>query len=168
MKIKKLDDKRDVTDSGYIIQTGKVNGGRNKPVGTIWQPATDPSGYRRIVIDGKKKLLHRVFWTVFNGQIPEGMEIDHINGEKVDNRLSNLRLVTRLDNHRAYNKPQGGSSKYRGVGWSKAKKKWCARITHNHKDIHIGQYDCEHAAARARDEKAIELGWPKEGLNFAI
>jgi len=43
---------------------------------------------------------HRFVWEYFNGKIPEGLEIDHINGDKTDNRLENLRLVTPIENNR--------------------------------------------------------------------
>lgn len=55
------------------------------------------NGYK-IVYVGKRKLAHRVVWEAFNGEIPEGMEIDHINTNRGDNRLENLRLVTHKEN----------------------------------------------------------------------
>lgn len=56
-----------------------------------------PNGYK-IVNVGKTKLAHRVVWEAFNGEIPQGMEIDHINTDRGDNRLENLRLVTSKGN----------------------------------------------------------------------
>ena len=56
------------------------------------------NGYEYVTIDGKSKLAHRVMWEVFNGKIPEGMEIDHINTDRLDNRIDNLRLVTPSEN----------------------------------------------------------------------
>ena len=56
------------------------------------------NGYDYVSIDRKTKLLHRVVWEVFNGEIPEGMEIDHINTDRTDNRIENLRLVTSKEN----------------------------------------------------------------------
>jgi hypothetical protein len=56
-----------------------------------------PNGYK-VVYVGKTKLAHRVVWEAFNGEIPQGMEIDHINTDRGDNRLCNLRLVTSKEN----------------------------------------------------------------------
>lgn len=58
------------------------------------------TGYEYVSIDGKLKLAHRLVWEAFNGVIPEGMEIDHINTDRLDNRLENLRLVTPSENKR--------------------------------------------------------------------
>ena len=58
------------------------------------------NGYEYVSIDGKSKIAHRLIWQVFNGEIPEGMEIDHINTDRLDNRLDNLRLVTPSENKR--------------------------------------------------------------------
>ena len=65
--------------------------------------AKHPTGYERIDLyrDGKYKKLfvHRLVYEAFVGEIPEGYEIDHINTIRDDNRLSNLRCVTRKENH---------------------------------------------------------------------
>lgn len=61
-------------------------------------------GYQKttISVSGVKRwrLVHRIVWETHRGPIPEGMEIDHINGDKADNRISNLRVVTHGDNLR--------------------------------------------------------------------
>ena len=51
-------------------------------------------GYVRLKCNGQNVFLHRLVWETFNGPVPEGYEIDHINGIKTDNRLENLRCVT--------------------------------------------------------------------------
>lgn len=61
------------------------------------KPSTIRNGYKTICI-GKTRLAHRVVWEVFNGEIPKGMEIDHINTIRGDNRLSNLRIVSSKEN----------------------------------------------------------------------
>ncbi len=55
-------------------------------------------GYVRFKLNGKLKFAHRVIWEMFNGKIPEGKVIDHINGIKDDNRIENLRLTTQRQN----------------------------------------------------------------------
>ena len=65
--------------------------------------AKDSCGYERIDLhrDGKRKTfsVHRLVWETFNGKIPDGMEIDHINTVRDDNRLDNLRVVTHKENN---------------------------------------------------------------------
>ena len=165
MEIKQLDDKRGITSTGYIVQR-KKGPGISKPVGSVYLPAKNGRGYRDLYVNGKTHKLHRLVWQAFNGPIPEGVDIDHVNGQKPDNRLENLRLASCADNLRAYVKPLGGSSKYRGVCWNKPTKKWKACIKQNGELIHIGCFETEVEAAFARDAKALELGWPREGLNL--
>ena len=57
-------------------------------------------GYLYVCINGKHALKHRFIWSAFFGEIPEGMQIDHINTLRDDNRLDNLRLVTDKENKR--------------------------------------------------------------------
>lgn len=52
------------------------------------------TGYRRASVDGKTYAVHRIIWIMFNGDIPDGLHIDHINGVATDNSIENLRLVT--------------------------------------------------------------------------
>lgn len=59
-----------------------------------------PTGYHRVRYEDNGYLSHRVIWTMVNGPIPEGMQIDHINMVKHDNRISNLRLATPAQNQR--------------------------------------------------------------------
>lgn len=60
--------------------------------------STFADGYRGVGINGRQYMLHRIVWLHANGEIPEGIEVDHINGVRSDNRLSNLRLATRSTN----------------------------------------------------------------------
>ncbi|MBE9142094.1 HNH endonuclease signature motif containing protein [Planktothrix mougeotii] len=58
------------------------------------------AGYRQISCYGKTFLVHRVVWEAFNGEIPQGLQINHIDGNKANNSLSNLELVTPAENIR--------------------------------------------------------------------
>lgn len=97
---------------------------------------------------------------------PKGMDTDHINGDKLDNRRSNLRAVLHAQNTRGYHNRKVKSSKFRGVQWQKNASKWMARVKFNTKGIYLGLFTSEIDAARAYDRKASELGFSKEALNF--
>ena len=96
----------------------------------------------------------------------ERQEIDHADGNGLNNQKDNLRFCTHSQNH-MNRKPTKGSSKYKGVSWHKAAKKWNARITLNKKTVSIGYFDSEIIAAKAYDEKAIELFGEFAKLNKA-
>lgn len=95
---------------------------------------------------GSKHLyMHRV---VLN--VPKDLEIDHINGDGLDNRKSNLRICTRQENTR--NKRKGkGTSKYKGVYWNKKVRKWHTQIVVNHRRIYLGLFEDEREAALQYD-----------------
>ncbi len=93
--------------------------------------------------------------------------IDHINGNALDNRRANLRIVTRAQN--AKNRSKGSkkcSSVYKGVCWHKYNKKWSAEIKSNHRQIHLGYFDDEIEAAKAYDEAAKKYHGEFACLNF--
>lgn len=90
---------------------------------------------------------------------PGGLETDHIDGDGLNNRRCNLRIVTSRQNHQNLHIPK--SSKYPGVTWDKRASKWHAQIQVNDKRRHLGYYDDEETAARryriACDWQAIDL-----------
>ena len=96
--------------------------------------------------------IHRVIMNAKPGQI-----IDHINGDGLDNRRCNLRFVTASQN--SWNTRPGGrgSSRFKGVSWSKPKKKWRAYINLNNRQQHINHCELELQAAFAYNIRAILL-----------
>lgn len=82
-------------------------------------------------------------------QTPDGMETDHINGDGLDNRRSNLRVCTKSENQHNQKPRVGTFSKYKGVDFHKQSNKWRARIMLNSKHIQIGMFESELEAARA-------------------
>jgi HNH endonuclease/AP2 domain len=88
---------------------------------------------------------------------PKGMEVDHINGDRLDNRKENLRVVYRWQNRQntVYRHP--GTSQYRGVGWDKSRNKWIAGVQIAGKRYNFGRFDDELEAARAAEEGRARL-----------
>lgn len=87
-----------------------------------------------------------------------GISVDHINGNKLDNRRENLRLCSHSENCRNSKKPKcTATSKYKGVYWDKTKNAWAARIKKDYIGIFLGRYPTEIDAARAYNQAAITL-----------
>lgn len=85
-------------------------------------------GYRRVRVDGGIFLSHRVVWEMNFGKIPPGMEVDHINHDKTDNRLQNLRMVSHQVNMENKPKYRSNSSGLTGVSFHKRHNVWQSRI----------------------------------------
>lgn len=120
-----------------------------------WYYSKNRGGYavREEMRQGKKKLIsmHRVI-----NKTPTGMVTDHINGNTLDNRKKNLRNATIRQNTQNQRIRENKSSKYKGVYWYKAGRKWRAQMQSNKKRIYLGQYDSEIEAAKAYNEGAIK------------
>lgn len=107
------------------------------------------SGRRCIRIDGKEFAASRVIWTIKKGRIPKGKEIDHKDRDKTNDKISNLRIVTRALNMR--NKPiyKSNSSGYKGVSLHKETGRWRPYCCVNGKTFFNGLYSNIEEAARA-------------------
>jgi len=103
----------------------------------------------------------------FKGPLRKGMVVDHLDGNSLNNRKSNLRVCTVSQNHQN-RRWTYGSSRYKGVWWNKKMKKWVAGITLKRKYIFIGHFADEVAAAKAYDRKAAELFGEFAYLNFPV
>lgn len=85
---------------------------------------------------------------------PKGWEVDHIDGNGLNNQRLNLRVATHENNSRNRLKRKESGSKYKGVYWHKRDSRWYAGICVSYKKIHIGSYTIEEDAARAYDAAA--------------
>jgi hypothetical protein len=107
----------------------------NRRLGATWNGRyagkragySGPKGYRDIKIKGKKYLEHRVIWEMLNGPILPEHEIDHLNGDRADNRPTNLRCVPHTTNMRNIRKKTCNSSGFTGVHFHKANGRWVAQ-----------------------------------------
>lgn len=97
--------------------------------------------------------------------------VDHANRDSLDNRRANLRICNGSQNavnrkKHSHRRGQPLSSSYRGVYWHKAYQKWVASIRKGDARYSLGYFDNEHAAAKAYDQKAIELFGNYANPNF--
>lgn len=118
-----------------------------------------PTGYRRLQADGVEHPAHRIVWLIATGEWPG--ELDHINGDRLDNRLENLRVVTRKQNMKNQQMKKSNTSGVCGVGWDKEAGKWRAYISVNGRVRTIGRFECLSAAAHARRRAEREFGYHK-------
>lgn len=109
--------------------------------------------------NGKKKTfqLHHVIWFFEHGEWPT-QGIDHINGNKTDNRHTNLRQCTTRENIQFYHTSRKTSSKYMGVSFYAPQSKWSVVVGNKGKTQYIGRYACEKDAARAYDAALVKIG----------
>ena len=113
-------------------------------------------GYRSVCCSCRKMLAHRVAWVMTHGEWPAEM-IDHINGNRSDNRLSNLRQATRSQNLTNTKLNSRNSSGFRGVSWSSSKQKWDARIRSVNKLRLLGRFKTKEEAVAAYAAASTEL-----------
>jgi hypothetical protein len=85
---------------------------------------------------------------------PEGLHVDHINGNGLDNRKSNLRICTNQQNRWNQDSHRGSSSQYKGVFFEKRRERWRAEIRFDHRRIKLGDFPNEIEAAKAYDKIA--------------
>ncbi len=97
---------------------------------------------------------------------PDHLFVDHIDHNGLNNIRSNLRLCSQAQNNCNKISTKGATSKYKGVSWNTAKKKWFAAIQHNGKKYRLGFFTDEIAAAIAYDKKASQLHHKFACLNF--
>lgn len=123
------------------------------------------AGYLRGNVFNRNILAHRAAWAIQYGAHPVA-DVDHINGDPLDNRIENLRHATRSDNMANSRSARDATSNYLGVSFDAARGKWAAELTKKYKKHHLGRFSTEEGAARAYDMRALELHGPFARLNF--
>lgn len=139
----------------YVDKQGKKRGG------FINNVANDGgNGYCQVSFKGRIVYYHRLLWILVNGPIPEGIVLDHKDGDKLNNNLENLRLLTNREN--AQNTKYHRDGSLPGVHWYKQCAKWQAYIQVDGKVLHIGYFITQLEAFDAYIQVNKERGYPVE------
>lgn len=150
-------------NDGVLILKNNMRGG--KKAGCEYGCKSDSIGYKVAMRDGKLYLVHRIIWEMFNGKIPEGMEIDHINGVRDDNRIENLRCVTKQENALNKRMTKRNNSGVTGVCWDSRLNKWLVQISRKGYEKHSSHHDSFDEAVSKRKLLEIEYGFHKNHGN---
>lgn len=155
------------TENGkFFAKQPYGKGGKRKHVGEEvgWD---NLHGYRQFYFSGRVYMVHRVIYYLHYGIYPT-LELDHINGNGMDNRPENLREVSREQNCRSFAKIRSSgrfTSKYRGVSLHKPSGLWRARMIYGKQDESLGYFESEREAALVWNYKALESGYNPEAFN---
>jgi len=122
-------------EDGNLIWKKKI--AHNTIIGKIAGRTYD-IGYKSIGLYGKEYMSHRLVFMFHHGYFPK--EVDHIDGNKSNNRIENLRPATHSENLKNQKIRTTNVSGHKNVGWVKREQKWRVRITVNFKDKHIGYF----------------------------
>lgn len=119
---------------------------------------TKDTGYKCGHIFGRLYYAQRVIWALETGAWPID-QLDHINHDRIDNRMENLREVSNAENQR--NRPMQSNNKsgYTGVSWDKATEKWKAQISVDGKKINLGGFFYIGDAIDARQMASVKAGY---------
>ena len=151
----------------YDTRTGlfkwKCRVAKNVPKGSKAGSLHRKDGYVLIKILRRTYKAHRLAWLIVYGSFPPN-QIDHINGNKHDNRIINLRAVTHAENSRNRALDIRNKSGYTGIIYNKKTNKWLARIGGNDKRVHLGYFDNLEDAVEARRIAEINYNYhPNHG-----
>jgi hypothetical protein len=138
-----------------VVSRGGIKAGSRS--GTTVK-VTGGKSYRFMSIDNTRYYGHRLAWLYANGCMPSG-EVDHINGNGIDNRLSNLRQVTSAENKKNSRNQKNNTSGVRGVSWHKRYNAWEARIKSDGIMTYLGRFEYKFEAICARKSAEHRLGF---------
>jgi len=124
-----------------------------KPAGSL-----NINGYWRIRMDGTEWAAHRLAWLYVHGEWPPQF-LDHIDGDRENNAISNLRCVGHADNSRNIGMGIRNSTGVMGVYLHKRSNNFKAKIVHHGKEVYLGMFPTIEEAAAARSKAAAKLGF---------
>ncbi len=133
-------------ETGWLVRKVTVS---SRAIAGMRAGGTRADGYRHVSVDGRRELEHRLVWLHVHGSLPDEF-VDHVNGVRSDNRIANLREVSRAENtqNNTVIRSDNQSAFHIGVSWHKKNKRWRARIGVSGKKVELGWFE---TAEQARD-----------------
>lgn len=131
-------------DPGTGLFSRRVTLSNRTEVGKVAGRITD-RGYVKFMVDGRSYLAHNLAWLYVHGDWPRGT-IDHIDRDRSNNRISNLRLATASQNQANRGKQRNNTSGYKGVYWVESSGKWLAKVVFRGRQYSFGLHDSAEAA----------------------
>ena len=151
-----------VSQCGGLIRNS--NGGRWRYAGSYVSFGRQrKDGYWSVNIKSMPQYIHRLVAEAWLGGIPTGMQVHHADGDRSNNHASNLQIISPEDHQQETSK--NTSSRFFGVSWNRAAKKWEAYIKSSGKKYNLGLFDSEIEAAEAHDSAAKERNAGARFLN---
>lgn len=148
---KRLHDLFEYREDGNLVWQKSKPGIRKDMVAGSLNPTTN---HYQVLVDEKIFNLHRMIFLFHYGYLTSGLEIDHIDGNPSNNRIENLREVTKSQNAQNAKIRSDNTSGVKGVYWNKERQKWCARLRVNGKNKSLGNYKTlEEAEAVIREAR---------------
>lgn len=142
-------------ETGSLFRKIRVS---NCPAG-VEAGTLNSGGYKVVWVDRKAMGVHRIAWIMTHGQIEDGIEVDHINGDSADNSLKNLRVANRTQNTINRKRHKNNKCGYKGVYFDASRirsKPWRARIVVNKKQYTIGMFSTPEEAHEAYKKAALK------------
>ncbi len=149
-------------DTGEFHRIGKKS---DEPIGT--KSLHSKKTYIRIWVYGKLHYAHRLAWLYMTGSFPKE-QIDHIDGNGLNNAFANLRDVTCQENNKNRRLSDASSTGIMGVCWDEDRKKWRSQVKHSGKNKFLGRFDKIEDAKQAREEACERLGFHENHGNERI
>jgi hypothetical protein len=135
----------------YDAETGQLiwakTNSRRAPAGSVAGCLSKHTGYIYVGVNNKRLRAHRVVWMIVYNEIPG--EIDHIDGNRSNNRLENLRVVSRSGNNQNRGIQRNNTSGATGVSFDSYRSKWAANIQADGKKIKLGRFASFDEAVKA-------------------
>lgn len=133
---------------------------RNVSTGKILKPRIERHGYSAVILyrnrKGKNHRIHRLVANAFIPNLSNKSDVDHIDNNKLNNNITNLRFASRSENNQNTTLRNDNTSGYKGVTWNKCNKTWIAQIVMNGKRKYLGSFDNIEDAVEARQVASLK------------